>query len=249
MDITSPITIGVIPARIGSTRFPRKPLVSIHGKPLIQWTYERAMACTALDLVIIATDDNEIRKCGESFGAEVHMTRKDHATGTDRVAEVASSFPSARHILNIQGDEPLIDSNLIDTLAASLVANPEYDIVTAANEIREEEELTNPNYVKVVLAQNQTALYFTRSKVPYRRAQDASIPNYRHKGIYGFQKRSLERLIQLPQGKLERLEQLEQLRALENGMQIHVTITEDVSIGLDTPEQLPLIKKLLLQFL
>lgn len=242
MSQPDPITLGIIPARKASTRFPGKPLALLCGKPLLQWTYERTQECECLDHVVIATDDEEIFQCAEGFGASVVMTQVEHPTGTDRIAEAAAYFPTAQHILNIQGDEPLIEAELIDTLARKLQADAEFDIVTAAN-VFGEESVDDPNYVKVVMAADGKALFFSRSPLPFRRKEVETLPNYRHKGIYGFQRASLERFVQLPEGLLERAEQLEQLRALEHGMSIHVTITDDTSIGLDAPEQVPLIEK------
>jgi len=235
------MTIAIIPARKASTRFPGKPLALLCGKPLLQWTYERAMKCTSLDQVVIATDDQEIFKTAQDFGAEVVMTKADHPTGTDRIAEAATNFPEAEFIINIQGDEPLIEPELVDSLVATLHGDGGYDIVTAANTFGEE-DVNDPNYVKVVLNQAGGALYFSRSVIPYRRKEVNRLDNYRHKGIYGFTKSALERFVALPEGQLEQAEQLEQLRALEHGMTIHVTITEDTSIGLDTPEQVPMIE-------
>ncbi len=240
-DAPNPVTLGIIPARKASTRFPAKPLALLCGKPLLQWTYERTLKCTKLDAVVIATDDQEIYDCAVGFGAQVVMTKVDHPTGTDRIAEAASHFPSAQHLINIQGDEPLIEPELIDALADKLQNESQYDIVTAAN-VFGEEDVNDPNYVKVVLGKAGEALYFSRSPIPFRRQPAADLPNYRHKGIYGFQRSALEAFVWLPMGALEQAEQLEQLRALENGMKIHVTITEDTSIGLDTPEQVPIIE-------
>lgn len=242
MSVSSPITLGIIPARKGSTRFPGKPLHPLCGKPLIQWTYERASLCKELDQVVVATDDEEIYECVKGFGAEVVMTSVDHPTGTDRIAEVTHLYPSAQYVINIQGDEPLIEPSLIDTLCNTLKTGAGYDIVTAANVFGEEEE-DDPNYVKVALAADGRALYFSRSPIPFRRMDCDALPSYRHKGVYGFKREALTRFVSLPQGKLEYAEQLEQLRALEHGMTIHVTITEDVSIGLDTPEQVPHIEQ------
>lgn len=238
---STPTTLGIIPARKASTRFPGKPLVELCGKPLLQWTHQRALACQELDRVVIATDDQEIYDCAKGFGAEVVMTKVEHPTGTDRIAEAATHYPTAQHIINIQGDEPLIEPDLIDALANTLKDGAGYDIVTAANEFGDE-DVNDPNYVKVVLNTQGGALYFSRSPIPFRRKESPSLPNYRHKGIYGFQREALERFISLPEGQLEAAEQLEQLRALEHGMSIHVTITKDTSIGLDTPEQVPLIE-------
>ncbi len=234
-------TIGIIPARKASTRFPGKPLALLCGKPLLQWTYERACACSSLDLVVIATDDDEIAERARGFGAEVVMTQVDHPTGTDRIAEAAAHYPSAEYIINIQGDEPLIEPELVNSLARILQGDSHYDIVTAAN-VFGEEDVNDPNYVKVVMNASGGALYFSRSPIPFRRQPTLELENFRHKGVYGFQREALERFIALPEGLLEQAEQLEQLRALEHGMSIHVTITEDTSIGLDTPEQVPLIE-------
>lgn len=241
MSIVEPTALGVIPARKASTRFPGKPLVLLCGKPLLQWTYERAKMCRELDHVVVATDDEEIFNCAKSFGADVVMTSTDHPTGTDRIAEVAALYPTSQHVINIQGDEPLIEPSLVDTLAMKLKEESKYDIVTAAN-VFGEEDVNDMNYVKVVLDKEGKALYFSRSAIPFRRKANPSLENYRHKGIYGFQKAALEAFVKLPEGELEKAEQLEQLRALENGMTIHVTITEDTSIGLDTPEQVPIIE-------
>jgi len=234
-------TIAIIPARMGSTRFPGKPLAPLCGKPLLQWTYERAIACESLEKVVIATDDQEIFNLAEGFGAEVVMTKTNHPTGTDRIAEAAANYPDAEYIINIQGDEPLIEPSLVDALAETLKGDGGYDIVTAAN-VFGKEDVNDPNYVKVVLNQVGGALYFSRSPIPFRRKEAPTLENYRHKGIYGFRKEALERFVALPEGQLEQAEQLEQLRALEYGMTIHVTITEDTSIGLDTPEQVPMIE-------
>jgi len=202
MSQNPPITLGVIPARRASSRFPGKPLVPLCGKALIQWTYERTQLCEKLDHVVVATDDEEIYNYAKTFGADVVMTRAEHPTGTDRIAEVAALYPSSQHIINIQGDEPLIDPALIDALAQKLQEGAQYDIVTAAN-VFGAEDMNDPNYVKVVLANDGKALYFSRSPIPFRRKSNPQLENYRHKGIYGFQKSSLEAFVNLPEGQLE----------------------------------------------
>ncbi len=230
--------LGVIPARWASSRFPGKPLHLIAGKALVHHVWERCQECARLDSVVIATDDERIFDAAQSWGAAVCMTRKDHPTGTDRVAEVAQIYADHPCILNIQGDEPLISPQLIDELAQSLQEDPSRDMVTAANPLADEQVLEDPNVVKVVLNQAQLALYFSRSRIPYPRSPEVQgLLYFRHKGIYGFQRDFLLQFVHWPPGILEQCEQLEQLRALENGARIHVVITNDDSTGVDTPEQ------------
>ena len=237
--------VGILPARWGSTRFPGKPLHRLAGKTLIQHVWERCQECTRLDRVVIATDDDRIRDEAISFGAEVVMTAAHHPTGTDRIAEAAAAIPQATHVINIQGDEPLIEPALIDELAQAMIADDALPMVTAANPIEDEAAYHDPNVVKVVLDLSGHALYFSRSPLPYRRTQPAGLTLYRHKGIYGYRRDFLEAFITWPPSPLEQAESLEQLRALENGARIKVIITTDDSIGLDTPEQAPLIESLL----
>lgn len=238
--------VGILPARWGSSRFPGKPLHVLAGKPLIQHVWERCLGCTKLDEVLVATDDDRIRDAVLAFGGKVVMTSPDHPTGTDRLAEAVKAVPAATHVINIQGDEPLIDPALIDELAASFLADPELPMATAANVIDDEEAIADPNVVKVVLDVSGHALYFSRSPIPYRRATPAGLAVYRHKGLYGYRRDFLERFVSWPPSVLEQTESLEQLRALENGARIKVLITTDDSIGLDTPEQAPLVERLLL---
>ncbi|BCU77483.1 3-deoxy-manno-octulosonate cytidylyltransferase [Luteolibacter sp. LG18] len=238
--------VGILPARWGSSRFPGKPLHLLAGKPLIQHVWERCLGCTKLDELYVATDDDRIRDAVLSFGGKVLMTSPDHPTGTDRLAEAVKALPQATHVINIQGDEPLIDPALIDDLAAAMIADPELPMATAANVIEDEEAISDPNVVKVVLDATGHALYFSRSPIPYRRTVPAGLAVYRHKGLYGYKRDFLERFVTWPPSVLEQTESLEQLRALENGARIKVLITEDDSIGLDTPEQAPLVESLLL---
>lgn len=244
---STPHIIGILPARWGSTRFPGKPLHVLAGKPLIQHVWDRCQQCTRLDDVIVATDDDKIRDAVLAFGGKVVMTSSEHPTGTDRLAEAIRAFPQATHIVNIQGDEPLIDPELVDELAAALAADDSLDMVTAANPLDPQDPGVNdPNVVKVVTALDGAALYFSRSPLPFFRNPVDGLPVYRHKGIYGYRRSFLERFVTWPPSPLERAESLEQLRALENGARIKVLVTRDESIGLDTPEQASLIERLLL---
>ena len=161
---------GIIPARWASSRFPGKPLFPLLGKPLIQHVYERACECQKLDRILIATDHEEIFAVAESLGAQVVMTASDHPTGTDRIAEAAALVPEATHLINIQGDEPLIDPSLIDQLASTLASDSSIDLITAASPIAEQEQLNDPNIVKVVLNAASDALYFSRAPIPYPRS-------------------------------------------------------------------------------
>lgn len=239
------LTLGIIPARWGSTRFPGKPLHPIAGKPLVQHVWERCQQCTKLDDVVIATDDQRILDAATSFGAKAVMTSEHHPTGTDRIAEAAAAFPEAAYIINIQGDEPLIDPSLIDQLAESLQENPGVSMATAANPITDDIVMNDPNVVKCVLALNGDALYFSRSPLPYRRAESPALSLYRHKGIYAYRRDFLEKFVTWSPSPLELAESLEQLRALENNARIKVLITDDESPGVDTIEQAHQIEDLL----
>ena len=237
--------LGIIPARWASTRFPGKPLHLIAGKPLVQHVWERCQQCNLLDNVVVATDDTRISEACQSFGAEVAMTSSEHPTGTDRIAEAASSRPEATHIINIQGDEPLIDPALIDQLGQSLLDDAGVSMATAANPISDDALMADPNVVKVVMAQNGDALYFSRSAIPYRRAESPALKLYRHKGIYAYRRDFLEKFVTWEPSPLELAESLEQLRALENNARIKVLITDDESPGVDTLEQAQQIEALL----
>ncbi|MBK1830756.1 3-deoxy-manno-octulosonate cytidylyltransferase [Verrucomicrobiaceae bacterium R5-34] len=237
--------IGIIPARWASTRFPGKPLHLIAGKPLVQHVWERCQQCSILDDVVIATDDSRIEAAAKSFGAKVVMTSAEHPTGTDRIAEAAAALPNATHVINIQGDEPLIDPALIDQLGESLLADSGISMATAANPITDDALMDDPNVVKVVLAHNGDALYFSRSPLPYRRSESPALQLYRHKGIYAYRRDFLEQFVTWEPSPLELAESLEQLRALENSARIKVLITDDESPGVDTLEQAQQIEALL----
>ena len=240
-------TLGVIPARWDSSRFPGKPLHRIAGKALVHHVWDRCRACRQLDEVVIATDDERIAEAVEEFGGKAVMTRADHASGTDRIAEVARRMRAFDHVINIQGDEPLISPQLIGRLARTLQRNPDLPMVTAANAIVPgAPEIDDPNVVKVVLDREGNALYFSRSPVPFPRdADQADLVYYRHKGIYGFRRDFLLRFVRWKPSMLERVEGLEQLRAMENGAAIRVLLTDDESPGVDTPEQAGILDRLL----
>ena len=238
--------IGILPARWGSTRFPGKPLHLIAGKPLIQHVWERCQRAEKLSEILVATDDARISQAVEAFGGKAVMTSTDHPTGTDRLAEAVTKIPGATHILNIQGDEPLIDPALIDELAQALIDDPALHMVTAANPLAPADPaVSDPNVVKVVLKNNGHALYFSRSPLPYFRNSVPGLQVLRHKGIYGYRRDFLETFVTWPPSPLEQAESLEQLRALENGANIRVLITDDTSPGVDTPEQALAIEQLL----
>jgi 3-deoxy-manno-octulosonate cytidylyltransferase (CMP-KDO synthetase) len=215
----------VVPARYGSTRLPGKALLPLAGKPLIQWVYERARRSSALQ-VIIATDDERIAGAARGFGAEVRMTAATHASGTDRIAEVARAerWGDSDIIVNVQGDEPLMPEALIEQVAALLAAHSGSAIATLAVPLQSVAALLDPNVVKVVCDLQQRALYFSRAPIPWSR--DAGQPSYagarRHLGIYAYRVAALQRIAALPPSALELREQLEQLRALEHGMDIRV---------------------------
>ena len=237
--------IGLIPARWGSSRFPGKPLHLLAGKPLVQHVWERVCQCSSLADVAIATDDERIRAAAESFGAKVIMTSSDHPSGSDRLAEAVQSFPQATHVVNVQGDEPLIDPKLVDSLAASLLKDSGLSMATAACPIRSEKDFHDVNVVKVVLAQNGDALYFSRSPLPFPRNPLES-PALRHLGIYAYRRDFLENYVRWMPTPLEKTESLEQLRALEHGARIRVILTEHDGVGVDTPEQAVLVEQLII---
>lgn len=230
--------VGVIPARWGSTRFPGKSLAPLCGKPMIQWVYERT-AQAGLDRLVVATDDDRIREAVEAFGGEVVMTRADHPSGTDRVAEAAAAA-GADVVVNIQGDEPLIDPGLVDRLAGLLADDPGWDMATAAVPVTDPGDVEAASVVKVVTAGDGGALYFSRSPIPHVRdgAPDPGL-YLRHLGIYAFQRPFLERLVATPPCPLEIAEKLEQLRALHIGARMCVVRTEGGGIGVDIPEDVP----------
>ncbi|HTB82822.1 MAG TPA: 3-deoxy-manno-octulosonate cytidylyltransferase [Candidatus Sulfotelmatobacter sp.] len=242
--------VGIIPARYASTRFPGKPLALIAGKPLIQHVVEQCQKARSLSEIIVATDDTRIFEVAHNF-CRVEMTLPDHPSGSDRIAEVAERI-SCDAIVNIQGDEPLIDPNVVDAVANALAQN---EMSTAATAIKNLSEYDNPNVVKVVVNAAGRALYFSRRTIPYLREaasrsaseQLAAFPFLKHLGIYGFRRGTLLRLVKFPVSPLENAEKLEQLRALDHGINIAIVKVNYDSVGVDMPEDVAKVEKILRQ--
>lgn len=231
----------LIPARYGSTRFPGKPLALLRGRPMIQHVYERTVLVRGLTRVIVATDDDRIARTVKGFGGEVAMTRAEHPTGTDRLAEVAEGL-SAEVIVNVQGDLPFFPPIMVEDAVAALTSAPVAVMSTVKTPITEAAEWHNPNVVKVVTDREGHALYFSRSPIPFARErtteQAGRLFGYRHIGLYVYRREFLFTFTRLPRTVLEQTEQLEQLRALEWGYKIAVSETERPTIEVDTPEDL-----------
>lgn len=240
--------IGIIPARYASTRFPGKPLHLIAGKPLVQHVVERCRGATSLSEVIVATDDERIAVVAREF-CSVEMTRADHPSGTDRIAEVAARL-DCDAVVNVQGDEPLIAPEVIDAVAGAL---SETEMTTAATLVNNISDYSDPNVVKVVVSAAGRALYFSRRTIPFVRdlaeespeQQLQAFPFLKHLGIYGYRCETLRRLVEFPPSPLEQAERLEQLRALENGIEIAVRPVEYEAIGVDVPEDVQRVEALL----
>ena len=227
----------IIPARYESSRLRGKPLIEVGGKPIIQWVFEKAVQAQLADRVIIATDNEKIYETSLMFGAEAEMTLDTHNSGSDRIAEVAERHPEIGYIVNLQGDEPMINPETIDTVIKLLKDDSKADISTLVREIKEENEIVNPNLVKCVFNNLGYAMYFSRSKIPYERNAGHS-KFYGHLGIYGYTREALFKMTGANQTSLELSESLEQLRALQMGMKIKVSVVEDTPIGIDTIEDL-----------
>ena len=237
-------TLGIIPARYHSTRFPGKVLAEIQGKPMIQHVYEQAQKTRLLQEVVIATDHEQVVQAVKNFGGKVVLTDANHQSGTDRCAEVIglSEFQHYELVVNIQGDEPFIHPEQIDKLVSFLKNNAAFEIATLAKKVEDQHQLFNPNTVKVVFGQRQNALYFSRNTIPYLR--DEPLGNwlqkadfYKHIGLYAFKNKTLRSIAKLPVGQLENLEKLEQLRWLENGYAIGIQLTELETQGIDTKDE------------
>jgi 3-deoxy-manno-octulosonate cytidylyltransferase (CMP-KDO synthetase) len=233
--------VGVIPARFASTRLPGKALLSETGRPLIQHVLEAARHAQSLERIIVATDDSRIARVVEQCGGEFMMTRADHATGTDRVAEVAARLESARVIVNLQGDEPEVSGTTLDRVVALLEEDAQAHMATLATPIRDEAIYQDPACVKVVCSARGRALYFSRSPIPHHRdglapAKKAAGLAYLHLGLYAYRRDFLLKLSSLPPSTLEAAEKLEQLRVLEAGFPIAVGIVDEPSVGIDTPD-------------
>jgi len=250
MSLTSPTPVrilGLIPARYASTRFPGKPLIDIHGKSMIQRVYEQASKSATLSDVAVATDDERIRAHVEGFGGKVIMTANTHQSGTDRCAEAARLLPDFDVVINIQGDEPYIDSRQIDLLGQCF-SDPQTELATLVKIINSGEELHNVNSPKVILNMHSEALYFSRTPIPYLRdkSSDSWISEhtfYKHIGVYGYRADILQAITKLPVSLLEKAESLEQLRWLENGYKIKVAVTDIETRAIDTPEDLKTVLK------
>ena len=229
-------TLGVIPARYASTRLNGKPLVDICGYKMIEWVYKRAIK-SSLDKIVVATDNEEIYNEVKRFGGEVVMTSDKHNTGTDRIVETAKHYEDYDVIINIQGDEPLIEPELINQLA-NIFNDKSINMGTFRHKINNENDIINPNVVKVITDLNNDAIYFSRSVIPYNRNNEPDIVYYRHIGIYGYRRDFLFKYASFKNSKLEKLESLEQLRAIENGYKIRVLETNYNVKGVDTKEDL-----------
>ncbi|WDF67626.1 3-deoxy-manno-octulosonate cytidylyltransferase [Sphingobacterium oryzagri] len=239
--------IGIIPARYASSRFPGKPLVDIHGKSMIQRVYEQVKGCASLAEVVVATDDKRIEEHVRTFAGNVVMTSEQHASGTDRCAEVVSKVSGFDIAINIQGDEPFINPLQIELLC-SLFDDQQTQIGTLIKQIESQEDLFNENTPKVIISKEQQAMYFSRQTIPFQRGVEKSDwlrtqTYYKHIGIYGYRVDVLKAITQLPVSPLEKTEALEQLRWIENGYRIKVAKTEFDTIAVDHPEDVDLIKK------
>jgi len=244
--MSDPKVIVVIPARYASTRLPGKPLVPLAGKPMVQHVYERAKRAQTVHRVMVATDDQRIMDAVTAFGGEARMTRSDHRTGTERIAEVAV-HEAGDVFVNVQGDEPLIDPVAIDTAVGALLEEPPAQISTVATLIRHAGDIMDPNVVKTVLDFDGNALYFSRAPIPWIRdtQQKVHVNYWKHLGLYVFQREALLEFPTLPQGELEKIEQLEQLRWLENGWKIRVAEVAHDAVSVDVPEDVARVEKLM----
>lgn len=234
----------VIPARYASTRLPGKPLLEVDNKPIIQWVYERAKSSRLAGKVIVATDDTRIIDAVNKFGGEVVMTSSEHQSGSDRIAEVIKKDENIEIVVNVQGDEPLITPESIDKAIEALINDENLEISTLIRELKNHEEVTNPNLVKVVFDNSNKALYFSRSPIPYPR-NNSDVKYFGHIGLYAYRRKSILSMTSMPQSSLEITESLEQLRALQNGMKIGVIEVDYSPIGIDTPEDFEKFKEIL----
>lgn len=240
-------TVAIIPSRYGSTRFEGKPLASICGKPMIQHVCEAAQRTERIEQVVVATDDHRIVAAVERFGGRAVMTSDAHRSGTDRVAAAAEKLGLSLDdvVINIQGDQPLMDSRCLDEVVEPLIADPGLAMSTLAFVIVDAQEYTNPKDVKVVMDHSGFALYFSRAPVPYARDEGERFDKLKHLGIYAYRRRFLEAFRKLPTGTLERIEKLEQLRALEYGHRVKVVVTRYDSPEVDLPSDIPRIERLM----
>lgn len=232
----------IIPARYGSSRLEGKPLLKVNDKPIIQWVYEKAKSVKSADVVIVATDDERIFDAVKAFGGEVEMTSAEHKCGSDRIKEVADRHADFEYIINLQGDEPMIKQEMIESVIDG-VKNHNADISTLIRPIEDKNEVENPNLVKCVIDNNGFALYFSRSKIPFERKENPA-PFYGHIGIYAYTRKALTTMTTSSQTPLEISESLEQLRALQMGMRIKTSIINEKPVGIDTIEDFENFKKI-----
>ena len=238
--------LAVIPARHASSRFPGKALTPISGRPMIQRVVERVRRSQLVSRVVVATDEVAIKNAVEAFGGEAILTRRDHRTGSDRVAEVAAHIPAEIYV-NVQGDEPLIDPATVDAVVAAMIEDESVQVATPCSAISQPGDIMDPNVVKVVRDFEGNALYFSRAPVPWVRdmGEPVAARHWKHLGLYAFRHEALVEFPTLPPGELERIEQLEQLRWLENGFRIRVVETEYDAVSVDVPEDIARVEKLL----
>lgn len=229
----------VIPSRMASTRLARKPLLAIQGKPMVQWVFEAASRCSAITKVVVATDHDEIAQLIQGCGGDAVMTDPSLPTGTDRVAAVAALYPTMDVVINLQGDEPFIKPQMLETLLSPYLNGELPAMSTLAYPLDFDHAYTDPGCVKVIADLKQNAIYFSRAPIPYFR-QTIPVPIYHHMGVYAFRRDFLMQFSQLPQTPLEKAESLEQLRALEHGYKIRVCVIADKTLEINTPEELAL---------
>jgi 3-deoxy-manno-octulosonate cytidylyltransferase (CMP-KDO synthetase) len=244
LDSDSGPVIAIIPARYQSSRLPGKALADIGGRPMIEHVYRRASAASSVSSVLVATDDERILEVVRGFGGVACLTSPDHPSGTDRLAEVAAALGS-EIVVNVQGDEPLIEPSMIDEAVEPLLADPMVVMSTLRKRIDDESELLNPNVTKVVVDRDGYALYFSRAPIPFTRAGRPAARAWRHVGLYVYRRDCLLQLATLPPSELEQSEALEQLRALEHGIRILAVETQHDSIGVDTPADLERVRRLM----
>ena len=239
--------VGIIPSRYGSSRFPGKPLALIKGKSMIEHVFLRASECERLTDIWIATDDQRIKSRVEEFGGKVIITKREHPTGTDRVAEAARylKLSSSDIVVNIQGDQPLFKGNVLNLLIDSMLNDPSIQMSTLIYRIRDKREIDDRNCVKVVMDLNGFAIFFSRSPIPFYRDSEIERIYYKHLGFYAYRMNFLQRYTTLPRGRLEIAESLEQLRAIENGIKIKVVESPFDSYEVDTPQDIEKIERLL----
>ncbi len=234
------MTIAIIPSRLGSTRFKGKPLALISGKPMIQRVYEQAAKSDNINRVVVATDDQQIFDMVESFNAQAVMTASDLRSGTDRVAQAADvlGIKDDEIIVNIQGDQPVFNSKVLDKLVLPFEKEGNIEMATLACKIEDKSQVRDPKHVKVVFDKNFFAIYFSRAQIPFPRDRDTHVKYYKHLGFYAYKKSFLEKIANFDSGEYERIEKLEQLRVLEAGYKIKVSITRDDAPGVDIPSDI-----------